>query len=193
MTGTITNPRVRRSGDAQSRWFGPDHVIKLLKQRQKCPSAASLAQCRNLRILHWKMSRRLLPFVQRGRILLRCGSAFALSLPSLGVSSLDLGRLFTQAALFFLASHFGARQARTSDVRLHIGESRDSGFSPAGCPGMTRRVELPAAITPPPPGTARGRRAEPRPARRPGWRNPRPPGQTAALARVAAHPCRSRG
>jgi hypothetical protein len=32
--------------------------------------------------------------------LLRCGSAFALSLPSLGVSSLDLGRLFTQAALF---------------------------------------------------------------------------------------------
>jgi hypothetical protein len=41
-----------------------------------------------------------LHFVQRGRILVRCGSAFALSLPSLGVSSLDLGRLFTQAALF---------------------------------------------------------------------------------------------
>jgi hypothetical protein len=41
-----------------------------------------------------------LHFVQRGRILLRCGSAPALSLPSLGVSSLDLGRLFIQAALF---------------------------------------------------------------------------------------------
>jgi hypothetical protein len=46
-------------------------------------------------------SQKDLHFVQRGRILLRCGSAFALSLPSLGVSSLDLGRLFTQAALFF--------------------------------------------------------------------------------------------
>ena len=42
----------------------------------------------------------LLHFVQRGRILLQCGSALALSLPSLGVSSLDLGRLFIQAALF---------------------------------------------------------------------------------------------
>jgi len=47
-------------------------------------------------------SQKALHFVQRGRILLRCGSAFALSLPSLGVSSLDLGRLFTQAALFSL-------------------------------------------------------------------------------------------
>src|SRR5450631_278909 len=47
-----------------------------------------------------KMIRKPLRFVQRGRILLRCGSAFALSLPSLGVSSLDLGRLFIQAALF---------------------------------------------------------------------------------------------
>src|SRR2546429_620080 len=48
----------------------------------------------------WEKPQKLLRFVQRGRILLRCGSAFALSLPSLGVSSLDLGRLFTQAALF---------------------------------------------------------------------------------------------
>jgi hypothetical protein len=100
MTGTITNPRVRRSEDTQSGWFGPNQVIKLLKQRQKWPSAAALAQRRNLRVLHWKMSQKPLRFVQRGRILLRCGSAFALSLPSLGVSSLDLGRLFTQAALF---------------------------------------------------------------------------------------------
>src|SRR5258707_9244656 len=48
------------------------------------------------------MTQKPLRFVQRGRILLRCGSAFALSLPSLGVSSLDLGRLFIQAALFSL-------------------------------------------------------------------------------------------
>src|SRR6202171_6330308 len=47
-----------------------------------------------------KTNQKPLHFVQRGRILLRCGSALALSLPSLGVSSLDLGRLFTQAALF---------------------------------------------------------------------------------------------
>ena len=51
---------------------------------------------------------KLLRFVQRGRILLRCGSAFALSLPSLGVSSLDLGRLFTQAALFSCLRHSAA-------------------------------------------------------------------------------------
>ena len=172
MTGTITNPRVRRSGVAQSNWFGPDEVINLLKQRQKWPSAASLARRRNLRVLHWKMSQKPLRFVQRGRILLRCGIAFALPLPSLGVSSLDLGRLFTQAALFSWLVIPGRAKRE---------------------PGMTKRVELPTAITPPPPGTARGRRAEPRPARRPGWRNPRPPGQTVALARAAAHPCRSRG
>src|SRR5881392_958662 len=51
----------------------------------------------------WEKPEKLLRFVQRGLILLRCGSAFALSLPSLGVSSLDLGRLFTQAALFLAA------------------------------------------------------------------------------------------
>src|ERR1035437_745075 len=50
------------------------------------------------------MIQKPLRFVQRGRILVRCGSAFALSLPSLGVSSLDLGRLPTQAALFSLAA-----------------------------------------------------------------------------------------
>jgi hypothetical protein len=31
------------------------------------------------------------------------------------------------------------REAQTSDVQLHIGESRDSGFSPEGCSGMTNR------------------------------------------------------
>src|ERR1700704_4742625 len=54
----------------------------------------------------WEKFQKPLHFVQRGRILLRCGSALALSLPSLGVSSLDLGRLFTQAALFFEKRYF---------------------------------------------------------------------------------------
>jgi hypothetical protein len=143
MTGTITNPRVRRSGVAQSSWFGPGDVPKLLKQRQKWPSAASLAQRRNLRILHWKTSRKPLRFVQRGRILLRCGSAFALSLPSLGVSSLDLGRLFTQAALFSWLVIPGRAKREPQMCDCTSGESRDSGFSPPGCPGMTKRVELP--------------------------------------------------
>jgi hypothetical protein len=57
----------------------------------------------------WEKFQKLLHFVQRGRILLRCGSALALSLPSLGVSSLDLGRLFTQAALFSCAMFFAMR------------------------------------------------------------------------------------
>jgi hypothetical protein len=57
----------------------------------------------------WEKLQKLLHFVQRGRILLRCGSALALSLPSLGVSSLDLGRLFTQAALFSCAMFFALR------------------------------------------------------------------------------------
>ena len=52
-----------------------------------------------------ELSGKPLRFVQRGRILLRCGSATALSLPSLGVSSLDLGRLFIQAALFSWHCH----------------------------------------------------------------------------------------
>ncbi len=54
----------------------------------------------------WEKFQKPLHFVQRGRILLRCGSAFVLSLPSLGVSSLDLGRLFTQAALFLRSAIF---------------------------------------------------------------------------------------
>jgi flagellar biosynthesis protein FliQ len=32
-------------------------------------------------------------------------------------------------------------QDQTSDVQLHIGESRDSGFSPADCPGMTNAIQ----------------------------------------------------
>src|ERR1700730_12634786 len=37
--------------------------------------------------------------------------------------------------------HSGAREARTSDVQLHIGESRDSGSGPSDHPGMTANWE----------------------------------------------------
>src|SRR5712672_1948400 len=67
----------------------------------------------------WEKFQKPLHFVQRGRILLRCGSALALSLPSLGVSSLDLGRLFTQAALFSFVS-----RARCSALRA-ASQNRD--------------------------------------------------------------------
>src|SRR5882724_4573387 len=108
------------------------------------------------------MLQKPLHFVQRGRILLRCGSALALSLPSLGVSSLDLGRLFTQAALFletviyFLVVVPGCAKRRPgiSSFRVRSFHSR---------PGMTIVDPIP-----PPPGTARDRRAERRPALRPG-------------------------
>ena len=41
-------------------------------------------------------------FVRRNDILLQCGMALqAMPLPSLGVSSLDLGRSFNRAALFY--------------------------------------------------------------------------------------------
>src|SRR5580700_7799425 len=63
------------------------------------------------------MFQKLLRFVQRGRILLRCGSALALSLPSLGVSSLDLGRLFIQAALFSCAMFFAMRLSRATAAK----------------------------------------------------------------------------
>ena len=73
----------------------------------------------------WKFalerSQKALHFVQRGRILLRCGSALALSLPSLGVSSLDLGRLFTQAALFSFGSKTAAAAERFRGPRQHQG------------------------------------------------------------------------
>jgi hypothetical protein len=36
--------------------------------------------------------------------------------------------------------HSGARVSANYDVQLHIGESRDSRFSPAGGPGMTREL-----------------------------------------------------
>src|ERR1700681_4003545 len=46
-------------------------------------------------------------------------------------------------SIFF--RHSGARGARTSDVQLHIGESRDSGSGPADHPGMTFTLKPPRA------------------------------------------------
>jgi hypothetical protein len=158
-----------------------------------------MPRCRTLFAFALKMIRKPLHFVQRGRILLRCGSAFALSLPSLGVSSLDLGRLFIQAALFSCRvlhhRHSGARsepQMRNcASGNPEIG-LRDSGFSPAGCPGMTSR-EAARRATPPPPGTGRDRRAEPWPAHRQASRNRQRLARTCRCVRAAAHPCRWRG
>src|SRR5437879_8651369 len=110
--------------------------------------------------MHRKMIQRLLHFVQRGRILFRCGSAFALSLPSLGVSSLDLGRLFTQAALFSCLRDSGSLVSlapRNDGAK----RSRDSGLSPEGCPGMTDEIDLYSAAA---------------------WNGPRSPSGTAASA-----------
>src|ERR1700704_2509178 len=81
----------------------------------------------------WEKLQKLLHFVQRGRILLRCGSALALSLPSLGVSSLDLGRLFSQEAPFFLGRLFSWGPHFSFQLSFHARsagpESRDSGFT----------------------------------------------------------------
>src|SRR5712671_5145850 len=88
-------------------------------------------------------SQKALHFVQRGRILLRCGSAFALSLPSLGVSSLDLGRLFIQAALFSWRVIPGRAKREPQMCNCTSGNLEIPGSAPAGCPGMTKRVELP--------------------------------------------------
>src|SRR3977135_2466430 len=109
-----------------------------------------MPRCRMLLVFALKMSGKPLHFVQRGRILLRCGSAFALSLPSLGVSSLDLGRLFSPAALFFwkVLLHSGMREAQTRNL-----EVVDASF-------LVRAWRAPRNddATPPPPGTARYRR-----------------------------------
>src|SRR6195256_483249 len=125
----------------------------------------------------WEKLQKLLRFVQRGRILLRCGSASALSLPSLGVSSLDLGRLFTQAALFSCAMFFEMRFRRataTAGKKIWAGASA---------------IDF---LIQPPPETVRGRQAERRRARRRGQQNRWPPARTLDPARAAARPCRSR-
>ena len=82
------------------RTFDVGETFNHLKTRGKTVERGFLALSPNPVGFCTEMIQQPLRFVQRGRILLRCGSAFALSLPSLGVSSLDLGRLFTQAALF---------------------------------------------------------------------------------------------
>ena len=58
-------------------------------------------------------------FVRRNDILLQCGMALqAVPLPSLGVSSLDLGRSFNRAALFLSAS--GSYSAAARGIASHM-------------------------------------------------------------------------
>src|ERR1700692_571585 len=141
-----------------------------------------------------EMNQKPLHFVQRGRILLRCGSALALSLPSLGVSSLDLGRVPTPAALLSWRGHFlfswrdhlparhsGWSEGQTSDAQLRI-EARNF-----VAPRNEKR------IIPRPPEMVRARRAERRTGLRPTRRNRWPPEQILCCVRAAAHPCRSPG
>src|SRR5450759_1468375 len=52
---------------------------------------------------------------------------------------------FVMCASILLLRHSGAREARTSDVQLHIGESRDSGSGPSDHPGMTFTSKPPRA------------------------------------------------
>jgi hypothetical protein len=40
-----------------------------------------------------------------------------------------------------MLSFRGDAKRRTSDVQLHIGESRDSGSGPSGHPGMTAEMD----------------------------------------------------
>src|SRR5260370_24601079 len=81
------------------------------------------------------MVQKPLRFVQRGRILLRCGSAFGVIAALLGRFLPRLGPLVYSSGPFFLRRSFTPQASfrdgpkdQTSDVRLHIGESRDSGF-----------------------------------------------------------------
>jgi hypothetical protein len=64
---------------------------------------------------------RILIFVRRNDILLQCGVTFVMPLPSLGVSSLDLGRSFNRTAPFFTIRRrlfgCGARNSEPRDVR----------------------------------------------------------------------------
>ena len=114
-----------------------------------------------------EMIQKPLHFVQRGRILLRCGSAFALSLPSLGVSSLDLGRLFTQAALFLWAVI--SRDVCNFEVHFGTFFRRSPRNDALAKPLFRRRLE-------------RSEVAERNRGQRVGqcWRNPRPPARTLA-------------
>src|SRR3982074_2669931 len=90
----------------------------------------------------WEKFQKPLHFVQRGRILLRCGSALALSLPSLGVSSLDLGRLFTQAALFSCLRHSPTCSCTSVDAPLGAGPgaNHDGEYGLRSRPGMTKAL-----------------------------------------------------
>ena len=74
-------------------------------------------------------------FVRCTRILLRCGNVVA-AMPSLGVSSLDLGPLASQAASFLFG--LGVWQAKPSPVLLQyssrvVSHLRDSRSDIIGC------------------------------------------------------------
>src|ERR1700722_20254429 len=86
---------------------------KQLKKQQNWRSARLCCALACPANFAWERAQKPLRFVQRGRILLRCGSASALPLPSLGVSSLDLGRLLIASGPFFLPEKLNDRYPRS--------------------------------------------------------------------------------
>ena len=118
-----------------------------------------------------------------------CGAValLALLLPSLGVSSLDLGRFFIRSGPFFLGLCFQL-SARTLAKRKRIRTFR------CAHDRSSKIVRERVAPIPPRPGTGRDRRTGSwSPAHRRGCRSRSPLAQSAGRARAAAHPCRSRG
>lgn len=75
--------------------------------------------CREAATLRRNMKKPLL-FVRRTRILLQCDNV-VVAMPSLGVSSLDLGPLAPQAASFLLAPAIvkGRLNAHAQSLRIH--------------------------------------------------------------------------
>src|SRR5437660_695267 len=114
-----------------------------------------------------------------------CGAValLALPLPSLGVSSLDLGRFFIRSGPFFFRSCF--------QLSARVGVKRNtSAPDPRGPDGPNKKL---SSIRPRP-GTGRDRRTGSwSPARRRALRSRQPLSQSAGRARAAVRPCRSRG
>ncbi len=85
-----------------------------------------------------------LPFVRRGGILLQRGIAIVVAFPppSLGVSSLDLGRLHPRAALFLPMFSPVSRsgRARRAEARTRTASPRRSAMRQSGCCYAVDRV-----------------------------------------------------
>ena len=133
---------------------------------------------------------------------LRCGSALRCRSPSLGVSSLDLGRLLTQAALFFMrtkgSNPLSRRQIRplafcaSRCIFLQCGSACATAallgrflprLGPLAIAGGPFSLSGHAAVIRPPPDRAAAPASGCRPAGPPGSRGRQPASQTRRCAR----------